>query len=50
MTSCVEFFTDPYNERYIKALANGVSKYCYENNLEYVVIGTGLYGDFKKYC
>lgn len=48
MTSAVEFFTDPTNERYIKALANGVSKYCYDNGLEYAVIGTGLYGEYKK--
>lgn len=48
MTSSVEFFTDPTNERYIKALANGVSKYCYDNNLEYVVVGSGLYGSYKK--
>lgn len=48
MTSSVEFFTDPTNESFIKALANGVSRYCYENGLEYVVIGTGLYGSYKK--
>jgi hypothetical protein len=48
MTSAVEFFTDPTNDRYIKALANGVSKYCYDNNIEYVVVGSGLYGNYKK--
>ncbi len=48
MTSAVEFFTDPTNERYIKAMANGVAKYCYDNGIEYAVIGTGLYGDYKK--
>ncbi|MDF2677458.1 MAG: family N-acetyltransferase [Bacillota bacterium] len=48
MTSAVEFFTDPDNDLYIKALANGVSKYCFDNNLEYVVIGTGLYGKYKN--
>lgn len=47
MTSAVEFFTDPINERFIEALANGVSKYCYENGLEYVVVGSGLYGHYK---
>lgn len=48
MTSCVEFFTDPFNEKYIEALANGVSKYCYDNGLEYAVVGTGLYGEYKS--
>lgn len=48
MTSSVEFFTDPNNERYIKALANGVSKYCYDNSLEYLVVGSGLFGSYKK--
>ena len=48
MTSSVEFFTDPTNERFIKALANGVSKYCYDNGLEYAVVGSGLYGNYKK--
>lgn len=48
MTSAVEFFTDPTNDRFIKALANGVSKYCYDNGLEYVVVGSGLYGNYKK--
>lgn len=48
MTSSVEFFTDPTNERYIEALANGVTKYCYDNGLEYVVVGSGLYGSYKK--
>lgn len=48
MTSAVEFFTDPTNERFIKALANGVCKYCYDNDLEYAVIGSGLYGLYKK--
>lgn len=48
MTSSVEFFTDPTNERYIKALANGISQYCYDKGLEYAVIGTGLYGSYKK--
>lgn len=47
MTSAVEFFTDPGSERYIKALANIVSMYCYDNGLEYVVVGTGLYGCYK---
>ncbi|NLJ58916.1 MAG: GNAT family N-acetyltransferase [Tissierellia bacterium] len=47
MTSAVEFFTDPHEERYIKALANGIANYCYENKLEYVVIGTGLYGKYR---
>jgi len=48
LTSAVEFFTDPTNERYIDALANGVSKYCYDNGLEYVVVGSGLYGNYKN--
>lgn len=48
MTSAVEFFTDPTNERYIKALANGIAWYCYENNLEYAVVGTGLYGEYRN--
>ncbi len=48
MTSAVEFFTDPTNERYIETLANGVSKYCYDNGLEYVVVGSGLYGSYKS--
>ena len=48
MTSAVEFFTDPTNERYIKALANGIAKYCYENNLEYAVVGTGLHGEYRN--
>lgn len=48
MTSAVEFFTDPSNERYIKALANGIAKYCYENNLEYAVVGTGLHGEYRN--
>ena len=48
MTSAVEFFTDPTNERYIKALANGIVKYCYENNLEYAVVGTGLHGEYRN--
>jgi hypothetical protein len=48
MTSAVEFFTDPTNERFIKALANGVAKYCYDNGLEYAVVGTGLYGKYKE--
>ncbi|NLB33545.1 MAG: GNAT family N-acetyltransferase [Tissierellia bacterium] len=48
MTSAVEFFTDPTNERYIKALANGIAKYCYDNKLEYAVVGTGLFGEYRK--
>ncbi|WP_326908511.1 GNAT family N-acetyltransferase [Sedimentibacter sp. MB31-C6] len=48
MTSCVEFFTDPTNARYIKSLANVISKYCYDNGIEYVVVGTGLHGKFKN--
>lgn len=48
MTSAVEFFTDPENERFIKALAEGVSEYCYDNGLEYVVVGTGFYGKYKN--
>lgn len=48
MTSAVEFFTDPGNERYIKALANGIAKYCYDNKLEYAVVGTGLFGEYRK--
>ena len=48
MTSAVEFFTDPTNERYIKALANGIAKYCYDNNLEYAVVGTGHYGEYRN--
>jgi hypothetical protein len=48
MTSAVEFFTDPTNESYISALSNGVSKYCYENKLEYLVVGTGLHGLYRK--
>lgn len=48
MTSAVEFFTDPTNERYIKALANGLAKYCYDNKLEYAVVGTGHYGEYRK--
>ena len=48
MTSAVEFFTDPSNERYIRALANGIAKYCYDNKLEYAVVGTGLFGEYRK--
>lgn len=48
MTSAVEFFTDPTNERYIKALANGIAKYCYDNKLEYAVVGTGLFGEYRN--
>ena len=48
MTSAVEFFTDPANERYIKTLANGISKYCYDNGLEYAVLGTGLFGEYRN--
>ncbi len=48
MTSAVEFFTDPHNERFIKALADGISKYCYDNGLEYAVVGTGHYGKYRK--
>jgi predicted N-acetyltransferase YhbS len=48
MTSAVEFFTDPGNERYIKALANGIAKYCYDKGLEYAVVGTGLYGSYRN--
>ncbi|NLK65725.1 MAG: hypothetical protein GX289_11630, partial [Tissierellia bacterium] len=47
MTSAVEFFTDPGNERYIKALANGIAKYCFDKGLEYLVVGTGLYGKYR---
>ena len=47
MTSAVEFFTDPGSERYIKALANGIAKYCYDKGLEYAVVGTGLYGSYR---
>ena len=48
MTSAVEFFTDPANERYIKTLSNGIAKYGYDNGLEYAVIGTGLYGEYRN--
>ena len=48
MTSAVEFFTDPSNERYIRALSDGIAKYCYDNKLEYAVIGTGLYGQYRN--
>lgn len=48
MTSAVEFFTDPSNERYIRALSDGIAKYCYDNKLEYAVIGTGLYGQYRS--
>ena len=48
MTSAVEFFSDPTNERYIKALANGIAKYCYDNNIEYAVVGTGLFGEYRN--
>lgn len=47
MSSAVEFFTDPTNENYIKGLSDEVCRYCYENKLDYIVIGSGLYGKYK---
>ncbi|MBP7222241.1 MAG: GNAT family N-acetyltransferase [Sedimentibacter sp.] len=47
MTSAVEFFTDPFNKRYIRALADGIASYCYDKGIEYAVIGTGLFGQYR---
>jgi len=47
MTSAVEFFTDPFNKRLIRALADGIASYCYDKGIEYAVIGTGLFGQYR---
>lgn len=47
-TAAVELFTDPTNDRYITALLTAIASYCYENDLDYVVISTGHFGRFES--
>ncbi len=47
-TSAVEFFTDPTDERYISAMLKTIATYCYDQGLDYVVIGTGGFGRYEE--
>lgn len=46
-TSAVEFFTDPTNDGYIKAMAQEIARYAYRQNLDYLIIATGEFGRYE---
>lgn len=48
MVSVAENYTDPTNPSYIGAITEAIISYCYKVNAEYVVVGTGMNGEFKN--
>ncbi|MDO5016043.1 MAG: GNAT family N-acetyltransferase [Eubacteriales bacterium] len=48
LASVAEFFTDPFNDNYIKYLAQQLTKYAYERGLDYLVLSCGDFGNYRQ--
>lgn len=46
--SVAEFFTDPFNENYIKYMAQQLNIYAYERGLDYLVLSCGNFGSYRQ--
>ena len=46
--SVAEFFTDPFDDKLIDAMAKALTRYAYERELDYLVLSCGEYGNYNR--